>query len=176
MKKILLLLLISGTICTQDIDDVWTVENKGSIILASVNGKITYGDRLIFLFSKSTPCDEPQWITSFYSTQNEVEKKIENLNIEYLNITLNEVVKTYANIISVSPFLMGSITQMYIGRYPIKKIQESFGLLEEISIELISIPKTDTDIESIYDITKNTFSTTNLNEALEQAKADCLKL
>ena len=165
-----------GTIFSQDIEDVWTVEKNDTVIFASVNGKITYGDKLIFMFTKNNPCDKPMWITSFYTTQPDLEKKFDQLPTKYLYATLNDTAETYFTIIKNSPFLLGYSSQLIIGQYPIKNIQESFGMLDEISVELTGIPKSDLDIKSIYDITRNTFSTKNLNEALEQAKTECLKL
>ena len=176
MKKILLLLLMVGTIFSQDIEDVWTVEKNDTVIFASVNGKITYGDKLIFMFTKNNPCDKPMWITSFYTMQPDLEKKFDQLPTKYLYATLNDTAETYITIIKNSPFLLGYSSQLLLGQYPIKNIQDSFGMLDEISVELTGIPESDLDIKSIYDITRNTFSTKNLNEALEQAKTECLKL
>ena len=151
-------------------DDVWVVKKTKSVgVIASVNGLVTYGDRLNIRIDKNKCQQGEQWF-SFYTTEDN--KEILDLKGKTVEIKLNnEVIK--AKILSAQKFLMGYTAIFHLDYEPIDSIASSYKDNQNISVELI-----DTEnfkASKYFDVLQNSWSLDNLEPALREVQELCRK-
>ncbi len=170
-----------------EIEDVWTVnvEKYGDavddwVVVASVNGKVTDGDR----FRIRTPlsslenCTMGNTMTTFFTMNIDSEKKKKFIKGKLLPATLNAD-NIYVKVLFSLPFINGHLAYADIGWNKLENIKEYFHGFDEISLTL----KDKKDSEGIiilnsdyFDIPFNKYSTKGLNSALDRARAECERL
>ena len=171
----------------KEIEDVWTVHvsrygksmNDWSVI-ASVNGKITYGDRLRIRIPLSTVerCSVGNMITTFYTTNIDTEEKVSFIRNKILPAELNGK-EMYVKVLFALPFMKVHLAYIDMSWNKLENIKEYFDGVEEISLLLKDRNSVDgiTILNSDYfDIPSNSYSTRGLNSALDRAQAECERL
>ena len=187
---IILLLILNANIQAQTknelvdedrIENVWTVsyysfenyDDKQTYVGASVNGKISHGDRFSIMIptQKAEYCDYGKSMTTFYTTAgnkniNKLQNKIipavfkdENINIEIEN---------------TSKFLIGDRVFISMGVNTLSNIKNFFNNKNLVSLQLAD--KQDFKVSDYFDIKENSFSLNGLNQALSRARNACLNI
>ena len=164
----------------RDSEDKWTVsvlQHTGKdtsewSIIASVNGKITHGDRFrIRLLPKSIErCDVANSITTFYTTK-------KNKNIFDLSGVITAIfkdVKIGVKILFAKNFLMGHSVWIDLGWNELKNIKDFFKQEKEVSLKLLDSETI--IVDNYFDIIENKFSLVGLNDALDRAKSECIRI
>ena len=171
----------------KEIEDVWTVhvsENGKSMndwsVIASVNGKVTYGDRLRIRIPLSTVerCSIGNTITTFYTTNIDTEEKVSFIRNKILPAELNGK-DMYVKVLFALPFMKVHLAYIDMSWNKLENIKEYFDGVEEISLVLKDRNSVDgiTILNSDYfDIPTNSYSTRGLNTALDRAQAECERL
>ena len=168
-------------------ENVWTVnvEKNGEtvdkwVIVASVNGKVTYGDR----FTVRIPirdldeCTVGDFVTTFMTIKIDSEEKKRFIEGRTLTAKLNQA-KILAKAMFAIPIFRSHLVYLSIGWEDLEEIKEYFHGLDEITLTLTGIEDAEgsTIIASNYfDIPTNIYSTKGLNSALDRAKAECERL
>ena len=99
-------------------DEEWTIDQFNSLAYARVSGEITHGDSLNFFISSEDDCTKVYNNFTFYTYEKPGD--IKQLIDKNIPIKINGVDVT-ANVISVSPFLMGYRVSFNLGTFPIKE-------------------------------------------------------
>ena len=171
----------------KEIEDVWTVhvsENGNSMndwsVIASVNGKVTYGDRLRIRIPLSSleRCSIGNTITTFYTTNIDTEEKVSFIRNKILPAELNGK-DMYVKVLFAIPFMKVHLAYIDMSWNKLENIKDYFDGVEEISLVLKDRNSIDgiTILNSDYfDIPANSFSTKGLNNALFRAQAECERL
>ena len=141
-------------------------------IIASVNGKITHGDRFrIRLLPKSIErCDVGNSITTFYTTK-------KNKNIFDLSGVIPAIfkdVKIGVKILFAQNFLMGHSVWIDLSWNELKNIKDFFKQQKEVSLKLLDSETI--IVDNYFDIIENKFSLVGLNDALDRAKRECIRI
>ena len=170
-----------------EIEDVWTVqvsENGESMnnwsVIASVNGKVTYVDRLRVRIPLSTleRCSVGNTITTFYTTNIDTEEKVSFIRNKILPAELNGK-DMYVKVLFAIPFMKVHLAYIDMSWNKLENIKEYFDGVEEIKLVLKDRNSVDgiTILNSDYfDIPSNSYSTRGLNSALDRAQAECERL
>jgi len=114
---------------SSDNADSWKIEFFGeTMIMVTMPGRITHGDRLMFRLNPKEDCDQAEMITSFYSTANSPNfprLKGKVIGFEFAvnepNVVDPEDSTTTAGgtVVSVSPFLFGHRATLTFGYLPV---------------------------------------------------------
>lgn len=169
----------------ESIEDVWTVhvlviDDKPAGVIASVNGKITHGDKLRVKvpIKNSQSCNFGHIFTTFYTTVNnpnisELEDKIIPATVKDEKVNL-KTEKVNLQVIASIKALLGDLVFIDLGWNDIESIKRYFKNRELVTIEL----QNGADIKALdyFDIPKNSFVLDGFNSALDRAKNECLKI
>ena len=161
-------------------ENIWTVsvmqyggkDTSNWSVIASVNGKITHGDRFrIRILPKSIEtCSIGNSFTTFYTTKN-------NNNFSDLSGVIPAIfkeVKIGVEILFAKEFLMGQSVFIDLGWNELKDIKDFFKKEKEVSLRLLD-SKTIT-VDNYFDIIENKFSLVGLSDALDRAKNECFRI
>ena len=171
----------------EEIEDVWTVnvEKYGEVIddwviVASVNGKVTHGDRfrIRIPLGDLEGCTMGNTTTTFCTTNIDSQEKKEFIKNKILPAKLNED-NIHVKVLFTLPFLKVHLVYIDIGWNKLENIKEYFHDFKEINLLLedkknsegITIKNSD-----YFDVSLNSFSTKGLNSALDRARAECERL
>ena len=160
------------------IEDKWTVsvvisESNPTSVIASVNGKITYGDRfrVRIPIKDLESCNVGNSLTPFYTTvKNEKVSKISNMTIPAVFKDQN----IYVGALFSSKFLLGHSVMIDMGWNYLDGIKSFFQNTTEVSLKLLS--DDNIKIDEYFDIPENKFSLNGLEDALERAKKECSRI
>ena len=100
-------------------EEEWTIDQFNSLAYARVSGEVTHGDSLNFFISTESNCTKVYNNFTFYTYEKPGD--IKQLIDKNIPIKINGVDVT-ANVISVSPFLMGYRVSFNLGTFPIQRI------------------------------------------------------
>ena len=162
-------------------NDLWTVHtetfdkknSKDWNIFASVNGKITDGDRLrIRIIPRNIEsCNMGNIITTFYTYSNVKNfSDIENVLIPaYFNDR-----DIYVKILSSHKFLAGNMIFIDVTWNKLEDLKRFFSKKNEVSLKLMNSKHL--NIDEYFDIQENLFSLEGLDRALDKAKYQCIKI
>ena len=92
-------------------EEEWTIDQFNSLAYARVSGEVTHGDSLNFFISSEDDCTKVYNNFTFYTYEKPGD--IKQLIDKNIPIKINGVDVT-ANVISVSPFLMGYLSLIHI--------------------------------------------------------------
>ena len=149
-------------------EDRWVVSYIGeSFVIASVNGKITHGDRLR-LRLQFGDCDNASVITHVYTMKGNEE--ILDISEKDIAITVdgNRAVGT---ILEPYKFLLGHRFFLYLGYSDINSLKNYFSELTSTTLELLD--SDELKVTDYVDLNRNEWSLTGFNEALVKAQATC---
>ena len=168
----LLLFISSSTAFSEDVkDDVWVAEDiEGVGVIASVNGRITHGDRFRIRIEE-TKCQQGELLFSFYTTEDN--KDILNLQGKVVEIKFNNEVIN-AKILSPQKFLVAYSAIFYLGFESIESVVSYYKDKQTISAELID--SEDFKASDYFDMLENEWSLNNLESSLKEAQELCRKL
>ncbi len=152
-------------------DDVWVAEEiEGVGVIASVNGRITHGDRFRIRIEKNK-CEQGELFFSFYTVEGN--KDVMGLKGKVVEIKYNNEIIN-AQILSSAKFIAGHSMTFQLGFKPTEFIVNFHKDLKNISIELI-----DTEnfkASDYFDMLKNEWSLNNLESSLKEAQELCRSL
>jgi hypothetical protein len=174
LKYILLTIVLvnnSFVAFAQDVkDDVWVAEQVKAIgVIASVNGRITHGDRYKVRIEKSE-CKQGELFFSFYTTKDN--KDILKLEGKAVKIKYNHQIIN-AEILYTQEFLLGHSAMFYLGFKPLDFIINFHKDRDNISVELID--EENFKASEYFDVLGNEWSLTNFESSLIQAQSLCRK-
>jgi hypothetical protein len=170
----------SGYLDEEYQEDKWTVrvfkyakkDSSDWSIEVSVNGEITHGDRFrVRMLPKNIElCERGNLVTTFYTTK-------KNKNISALSgvipALLNNL-KGEAQILFAIEFLLGHSVWIDLKWNKLLNIKEFFKDEKEISLKLLDSETV--KIDDYFDISENRFSLIGLNDALDRAKNECIRI
>ena len=152
-------------------ENIWVVDyiTKDSIH-ASVNGRVTHGDRLHVRFIKGK-CDIVNLIT-FVATYSKNPDLIKLKNKYVLSKFMGKEIT--AKILFTSPFLMAHRSTVDLGLMPRDFLEKT--LLRENLITMKYLDSKEIKITEYFDITENSWVNVGLSNALDKAYTMCKKL
>ena len=163
------------------IENIWTVsyysfenyDDKQTYVVASVNGKISHGDRFSIMIptQKAEYCDYGKSMTTFYTTAgNKNIKKLHNKIIPavFKNENINIEIE------NTSKFLLGDRVFISMGVNTLSNIKNFFQNKNLVSLQLLD--EQDFNVIDYFDIKENSFSLNGLDKALDRARNECLSI
>ena len=181
LKSFILLFIFSITLQSEQLDELMAahVDNKWIVdfiseneVYATVNGTITYGDRLRFRLVKGS-CDMVNILTSVYTILDPT--KVAQLKGRSISIQfLGEEKK--ANVLYVIPFLSGQRALIDLGWADVDSLKNLSDKMKIIDIKYIDSDSETIKVSKCFDILENSWSTNGLSEALDHAIKICRKL
>ncbi len=155
------------------------IDDKPVDVIASVNGKITHGDRLRIKIPivDDSWCDSGQLFTTFYTTINN--PSIEELKGKTILGTarykkVNPITEKINFRVAISiKSMLGDLVFLDMGTYDIDFLKR-LKKMEQLTIELQD--GVEIKVSDYFDIPKNTFVMDGVNNALDRARAECLKI
>ncbi len=155
-------------------DDVWNVHTEkysdGEIQTnVVVNGKIVHGDKFVIRILPDE-CHAGNSFTSFLTYMDHPEIKQQKDRVISAMFRGIEI-KVQILFVIDNPGLMAHRVYLDLGWLDLESIESFFDGYDEVSLELID--NDDFKASDYFDITKNTWSTTRLNEALDLAEMKC---
>ena len=170
----------------EEIEDTWTVsvERYGDrsdwVVVASVNGKVTHGDRLRVRIPIKTVerCSIGNTMTTFYTTN--IDNEVEDQFLESVMIpaTLNND-DIYVDLLFAIRFFDDHLIYVDISYNPLEYLKDYFKEQKEVNFILKDRinQKGITLINSDYfDVSQNNFSLNGFNTALDRARNECERL
>jgi len=171
----------------EEIEDTWTVsvEKDGDsisdwVVVASVNGKVTHGDRLrVRIPIKTTErCSIGNTMTTFYTTNIDNETEDQFLESVMIPATLNDEA-IYVNLLFAIRFFDDHLVYIDISYNPLEYLKDHFKGQKDVNLILKDRinQKGITLINSDYfDVSQNNFSLNGFNAALDRARNECERL
>ena len=163
------------------IDNLWTVrvETKDKVdtskweVHLSVNGQITHGDRLIIRIQAkdSETCNIGNTYTTFYTITDN--KNILNLKRKVFPAKFLDQ-NIYIEMLFAFEFLTGYRAYFDLGWNNLDNIKNFFRNHEQVNLLLLD--SNDINISEYFDINENIFSLKGLNQAIDKAKDECIKI
>jgi len=185
MKKLLYLalLIIFPNSYAEQIDNQWGEETfLDDIIIVSVNGQVTAGDRYRIFFRPLSiaRCEQPDSYISFYSVVDDAVEKFENLPSRYLVAQINDDETFLARIEDSGEFIAGARLLIHMGTNHTDDLIGYHKGNDEMKILLLAFYDYEEetfhpeDIKEYFDIPVNTWSLNGFEEAVTSAKNKCL--
>ena len=185
MKKILPLIFLLFFNCSyaELIIDEWGEESfLDDIIIVSVNGHVTAGDRyrLFFRPLSEERCNQPDSYISFYSVVDDAVEKFNNLPSKYIVANINDDETFLASIEDSGEFIAGARALIFMGTISTENLIGYHKGKDQIKIQLIAFydyeEKTyhPEKIDDYFDIPVNTSSLNGFEDAVTSAKNKCL--
>jgi len=161
--KTFILFILSSNAFASD----WEVVDFKKFVSLQYSGKITHGDKLNFNFSKKN-CDRVNYYFSVYSAK---------MNIGFMKLKGKQIpldingIKTSAETIHVSPFLMGYRGMFYLGSYYANDLSKFFKRITSYQIKVVSTD--DFKADAYFDIDFNQWDLGNSSDAFDKAYNQC---
>jgi len=153
-------------------EEEWTIDQFKSLAYARVSGEITHGDSLNFFISSEDDCAKVYNNFTFYTYEKPGD--IKQLIGKNIPIKINGVDVT-ANVISVSPFLMGYRVSFSLGTFPIEEymhfLKEFYDEFQKYEIEIVD--GVDFKAAKYFDITANNWKLDKLVPSVLKANKLC---
>jgi len=156
-------------------EEEWTIDKFKGLSYARVSGEITHGDSLNFFISTADDCTKVYNNFTFYTYEKPGDiKQLEDKNIP---IKINGLDLT-ANVISVSPFLMGYRISFSLGKFPIKEyiyfLKEFYDEFGKYEIEIVD--GIDFKVAKYFDIPVNSWKLDKLIPSINKAQNQCSQI
>lgn len=162
-KTFALLILLSTNVVAKD----WEIVDFNKFVSLQYHGKITHGDKLDFNFSKKN-CDKVNYFFTIYSAK----KNPEFMNLKGKQIPLNiNGVKTWADTIYTSPFLMGYRGIFYLGSYHASDISKFFKRITSYQIKVVD--RDNFKADTYFDIDFNQWNLGDSTKVFKEAHDKC---
>ncbi len=157
-------------------ENEWILESIiEDVVYVSVNGKITYEDRLRIRFLKGN-CNLANMLTSFYTMIRPREELVlegKMLNAKFFNSTIFNY-RMRVKVIQETPFLLGKSFLIDLGFLPIERLKTFFGDAKEVTLKIENTDQV--QIEKFFDLDFNTWSLVKINETIDKGKKACEEL
>ena len=156
-------------------DDVWTISGGEDTVHASVNGKITDGDRLRIFMRPSDRCRSAILATTFYTHSKAPD--ISSLQSTPITIELYGG-DIDATIDYVLPLFGQHMAWISLFNLPVPAMKKIFEIMnKESDVIQIILKNSDTlEAEKYFDIPTNAWSLEGSMEALDRAENLCLRI
>ena len=162
-KTFILIILFSTNVLAKE----WQIVDFKNFISLQYSGKITHGDKLNFNFSKKN-CDKVNFFFSIYSAKNNPEF----MNLKGSKIPLNiNGIKTWADTIYTSPFLMGYRGMFYLGSHDSNDLSTFFKTIKDYQIRVVN--RQNFKAQNYFDIDYNQWDLEDSTEAFQKAYQKC---
>ena len=164
-------LLVTVCLSNEWIEDTWVIDHQETnYTIASVNGKVTHGDRLRVRFTKNN-CSVGNLFTTVYTMADN--PNLAEVSEQFTSATFMDQ-EIVAKILFVMPFMNGHTMWIDLGWVPKEELIEI--LLEDDEIFLKFKDDKDFKATEYMDIAENYWKTNNLRAALEEASDLCERL
>lgn len=162
-KTFILIILFSTNVIAKE----WEIVDFKNFVSLQYSGKVTHGDKLDFNFSKKN-CDKVNFFFSIYTAT----KNPDFMNLKGKEIPLNiNGIKTWANTIYTSPFLMGYRGMFYLGSHDESDLSKFFSRITSYQIKVINHDSFKAD--TYFDIDHNQWDLGDSTEAFKKAYQKC---
>jgi hypothetical protein len=153
-------------------EEEWTIDRFNDLSYARVSGEVTHGDSLNFFISTESNCTKVYNNFTFYTYEKPGD--IKQLIDKNIPIKINGVDGT-ANVITVSPFLMGYRVSFNLGTFPIKEymhfLKEFYDEFQKYEIEIVD--GINFKAAKYFDITTNNWKLDKLVPSVLEANKLC---
>ena len=155
---------------TAESNEYWYVEEFGDSFVATVNGGVTWGDRLSVRFVP-TECHYP---SLFFTAMTAVEDP----PWESLKVVDNSLPVTWngelfrAELMTIIPFLMNEIAFIHVGHYTVFNLTELVKSYEAITLEIVDFNFF--VASEFFDVPTNQWTTNGASAALTEAYSLCV--
>jgi hypothetical protein len=153
-------------------DEEWTIDRFKGLSYARVSGEVTHGDSLNFFISTEDDCAKVYNNFTFYTYEKPGD--IKQLIDKDIPIKMNGVDLT-ANVISVSPFLMGYRVSFSLGKFPTKEyiyfVKEFYDEFQKYEIEIVD--GIDFKVAKYFDVSVNNWKLDKLVPSILEANKLC---
>ena len=163
--------------------DEWGEESfLDDIIIVSVNGNVTAGDRyrLFFRPLSEERCNQPDSYISFYSVVDDAVEKFNNLPSKYIEVGINDEGTFIARIEDSGEFIAGARALIHLGTSSTENLIGYQKGKDQMKIQLIAFYDDEKKtyhpekIDDYFDIPVNTWSLNGFEDAVTFAKNKCL--
>ena len=162
MRNIILLCFICLLSPKLAISEEPIVSWAGKMVIVSVPGNITHGDKMRFIF-KEGRCHQVHHAFTIYTYVKE--SKLKPLENKTISLTLNNK-PFHAKVIWTTPFLMGTLVWFEIGSFPIEEYISYLTQLHQFEIKVAS--SNGFVAEDYFDVTKNSWDLSKINEGIKK--------
>ena len=156
-------------------EEEWTIDRFNDLSYARVSGEVTHGDSLNFFISTESDCTKVYNNFTFYTYEKPGD--IKQLMDKNIPIKINGVDVT-ANVIGVSPFLMGYRVSFSLGIFPIKEymhfLKEFYDEFGKYEIEIVD--GIDFKVAKYFDIPNNNWKLDKLIPSINEAQNQCSQI
>ena len=156
-------------------EEEWTIDKFKGLSYARVSGEVTHGDSLNFFISTEDNCAEVYNNFTFYTY--EKPSDIKQLIDRNIPIKINGKELT-ANVVSVSPFLMGYRVSFSLGKFPTKEyinfLKEFYDEFQKYEIEIVD--GLDFKASKYFDVSNNNWKLDDLIPSVLEANKLCKEI
>ena len=163
LKTFILMILFSTNVIAKE----WEIVDFKKFVSLQYSGKVTHGDKLDFNFSKKN-CDRVNFFFSIYTAT----KNPDFMNLKDRKIPVNiNGVKTWADTIYTSPFLMGYRGMFYLGSHDVSDLSKFFNRISNYQIKVVDHDSF--KVDSYFDVDYNQWNLGDSAEAFKKAYQKC---
>ena len=156
-------------------DEEWTIDKFRSLSFARVSGEVIHGDNLNFFIGTAENCAMVYNNFTFVTYENPGD--IYQLEGKNIPIKINGAEVT-AEVISISPFLIGHRVSFSLGKFPTKEyiyfLKEFYDEFQKYEIEIID--GIDFKASKYFDITTNNWKLDKLVPSVIEASKLCKEM
>ena len=149
---------------SEEPDVSWT----GNMVIVSVTGNITHGDKMRFII-KQGQCNQVLHAFTIYTYVKE--EKLTPLKNKNISLSLNNK-PFHAKIVSTIPFLMGTLVWFQIGSFHIDEYISYLNGLSQFKIEVAN--SKNFIARDFFDVTENSWNLLNISKAIKEGQKLCL--
>ena len=168
MRNIILLCFICLLSPKLAISEEPIVSWAGKMVIVSVPGNITHGDKMRFII-KQGQCNQVLHAFTIYTYVKE--SKLKPLENKTISLTLNNK-PFHAKIVSTIPFLMGTLVWFQIGSFHIDEYISYLNGLSQFKIEVAN--SKNFIARDFFDVTENSWNLLNISKAIKEGQKLCL--
>ena len=156
-------------------EEEWVIDKFRDLSYARVSGEVTHGDSLNFFISTEDDCAKVYNNFTFYTYEKPGD--IKQLIDKDIPIKMNGLELT-ANVIDVTPFLMGYRVSFSLGKFPVKEyiyfLKEFYDEFEKYEIEIVD--GIDFKASKYFDIPINNWKLDRLVPSVLEAHKKCKQI
>ena len=181
MKRVLFIILLHLSLFfivfayQAQAEEEWKIDRFKDLTFARVSGEVTHGDSLNFFISRNDDCSKVYNNFTFYTYEKPGD--IKQLVDKNIPIKLNGADLT-ANVMSVSPFLMGYRVSFSLGTFPIRDyiyfLKEFYDEFQKYEIEIVD--GINFTAAKYFDIRNNSWKLDKLVPSVLEANKLCKQL
>ena len=156
-------------------EEEWVIDKFRDLSYARVSGEVTHGDSLNFFISTEDECEKVYNNFTFYNYEKPGD--IKPMIDKDIPIKMNGLELT-ANVIDVTPFLMGYRVSFSLGKFPVKEyiyfLKEFYDEFEKYEIEIVD--GIDFKASKYFDIPINNWKLDRLVPSVLEAHKKCKQI